>query len=312
MMKPFFRRVLPPLPVAPKLLLALVAVGLYSLLVSLFFRGLKYPRIDYGEGITLLNGIVLGVLLVFRNNAAYDRWWEGRKLWGQLINDIRNFSIGSRALAAPDREEAREMGRALVGFAHALRLHLRGGVSLDDVPGFKGDARRPAHVPAFLSHLVHERLARWRADGRIDGFALQSLVEVARGLMDTCGACERIRNTPLAYSYRALLRHGTLIYTVIAPVYTVRAFGAWGIPVLLLVFYFLTGVEIAAEDIEDPFGYDGDDLTLDAYCRVVESSVAELLLAESGEEAEARAAAEGISLPYGPSRPPEPAPAHAS
>src|SRR5215203_3855229 len=131
MMKPLFRRVLPPLPVAPKLLLALVAVGLYSLLVSLFFRGLKYPHTDYGEGITVLNGIVLGVLLVFRNNAAYDRWWEGRKLWGQLINDIRNLALACRSLAAPEGDDAREVGRAMVGFAHALRLHLRGGVSLE-------------------------------------------------------------------------------------------------------------------------------------------------------------------------------------
>jgi putative membrane protein len=304
--------VVPSLHVGSRLAGWMAAALAYTLAVVLTVHVLELPEWAAGNELAALLGVGLGTMIVFRNNAANDRWWEARKLWGQLINDIRNLSLGCRSLAAPDRDEAREMGRALVGFAHALRLHLRGGVSLDEVPGFNGDPRRPAHVPAFLSHLVHERLAHWRAAGRIDGFALQSLMLVSRGFMDTCGACERIRNTPLAYSYRALLRHGTLIYTLIAPIYTVRAFGAWGIPVLLLVFYFLTGVEIAAEDIEDPFGYEGDDLTLDAYCRVVESSVAELLLAESGEEGDARAAAEGSSLPYGPSRPPEPAPAHAS
>jgi putative membrane protein len=311
-MKPMLRRLLPPLPVAPKLLLAVGGVAVYGLLVSLVFHRLRVPLTDLGEGITVLNGIVLGVLLVFRNNAAYDRWWEGRKLWGQLINDIRNLCLASRSLATPEGDEGRTMGRALIGFAHALRLHLRGRVTLAEVPGFEGDPRRPVHVPAFLAHLVYECIARWRAAGRIDGFALKALLDVARGLMGTCGACERIRNAPLAYSYRALLRHGTLLYAALAPLYTVRAFGLWGLPVLALVFYFLFGVEIAAEAIEDPFGYDGDDLSLDAYCRAVESSVAELLLAASGEESEARAAAAGLSVAYGPSRPPEPAPAHAS
>src|SRR5262249_44411138 len=169
----------------------------------------------------------------------------------------------------------------LIGFAHALRLHLRGGGTLAEVPGFAGDPRHPAHVPAFLAHLVYDRIARWRASGRIDGFALRSLLDLARGLMDVCGACERIRNAPLPYSYRALLRHGTLLFSVLAPIYTVRAYGPWGLPVLALVFYFVVGVEVVAEDIENPFGYDGDDLSLDAYCKVVESSVAELLLAES-------------------------------
>lgn len=311
-MKPTFRHILPPLPVAPKLLLAVGGVCIYGLLVSLVFSRLESERINLGEGITVLNGIVLGVLLVFRNNAAYDRWWEGRKLWGQLINDIRNLCLASRSLAAPGQEEANEMGRALIGFAHALRLHLRGSVALAEIPSFAEDHRQPAHVPAFMANLVYDRVARWRAAGRVDGFGQLKLLDIARGLMDICGACERIRNTPLAYSYRALLRHGTLLYTAIAPIYTVRAFGPWGIPVLALVFYFLIGVEIAAEDIEDPFGYDGDDLSLDAYCKVVESSVAELLLAESGEVSEARAAAADLSVPYDPSRPPEPVPAHAS
>ncbi len=306
-MKLSLRGLLPPLPVAPKLLLAVGGVAVYGWLVGLFFRRFNFPQTDLGEGVTVLNGIVLGVLLVFRNNAAYDRWWEGRKLWGQLINDTRNLCLMSRTLAAPEDEEANEMARALIGFAHALRLHLRGDATLAEVPGFEGDPRRPAHVPAFLARLVYDRIAGWRVAGRIDGFALKALLDVARGLMDTCGACERIRNTPLAHSYRALLRHGTLLYMALAPIYTVCAFGLWGLPVLVLVFYFVIGLEIAAQDIEDPFGRDGDDLNLGSYCKVVESSVAELLLAASGEESEARAAADRLSVAYKPSRPPEPA-----
>lgn len=311
-LRPMLRRVVPPLPVAPRLVLAVGVVTLYGLVVGVLARRLDFPLEDIGQGVTVLNGIVLGVLLVFRNNAAYDRWWEGRKVWGQLINDVRNLCVTARGLADPPEAEAREFGRALVGFAHALRMHLRGGATLAEVPGYAGDARRPAHVPGFLAGRVMEQIGAWRAVGRIDGFALQMLVDQARGLLDHCGVCERIRNTPLAHSYRALLRHGTLIYSAIAPIYVVRAVGLWGVPVLGLVFYFLFGVEMAAEHVEEPFGTDGDDLTLGAYCNVIEASVAELLLAPSGEEPDARAAAEGLHVDYKPSRPPEPAPVQAS
>ena len=84
LMKPMQRPLLPPLPVAPKLLLALGGVAVYGLIANLVFSHLRFPLSDLGQGITILNGIVLGVLLVFRNNTAYDRWWEGRKLWGQV------------------------------------------------------------------------------------------------------------------------------------------------------------------------------------------------------------------------------------
>ena len=310
--KPMIRKVLPPLLVAPKLMLTLAWVAVYGLVASLIFHRLQIPLRNLGEEITILNGIVLGVLLVFRNNAAYDRWWEGRKLWGQLVNDSRNLALAARSLANPPQEETREFGRILIGFAHALRMHLRGRVALNEIPGFENDNRRPAHVPAFLAHLAHQRIVAWRDAQRIDGFGLLRLHELAQASMNVCGACERIRTTPLAYSYRALLRHGTVIYTMLAPIYTVAAFGPMGLPVLMLVFYFLIGVEIAADDIEEPFGHDGDDLSLNAYCKVIESSVVELLLAEPGREAEARSVAAELSIPYRPSRPPEPMQADAS
>lgn len=306
--KPILRRFLPPLPVAPKLMVAIAGVAVYGLIASLLFHKFDIPLTDIGQGITILNGIVLGVLLVFRNNAAYDRWWEGRKLWGQLINDTRNLCLSARVLARPDVDESAELGRSLAGFAHALRLHLRGEASLAEISGFADDPRRPIHVPAFMAHLVYERFAEWRSAGRIDGFALKELLENARGLMNICGACERIRNTPLAHSYRALLRHGTLIYAAVAPVYTVAAFGPWGLPLLALVFYFLIGIEMAAEDIEDPFGYDGDDLSLDSYCRTIDSSVAELLLSQPGEGQGTREGSETARAPHGSGRTPGPAP----
>lgn len=305
------RRFFPPLLVAPRLFLAVAGVVAYGLLISGLTRRFDIPLEDLGEAVTVLNGIVLGVLLVFRNNAAYDRWQEGRQLWGQLINDVRNLCILSRSLADPEPDDSRELGRDLVGFAHGLRLHLRGGAPLRSVPGFEDETRDPPHIPAFLARRVHDHLARWRTAGRIDSIGLQNLYLVSRGLMDICGACERIRNTPLAYSYRALLRHGTVIYALTAPIYAVTAFGVWGLPMLALFFYFLIGVEISAQDIEEPFGLDADDLALDDYCRTIEASVAELLLSE-GDEPDARTAAERSRLPYSPSHPPEPMRAGAS
>ena len=96
--------------------------------------------------------------------------------------------------------------------------------------------------------------------------------------MDVCGACERIKSTPLAVSYRAFLRQGILMNILILPWAIIPIFGDWmGIPIILIASYFLIGLELIAESIEEPFGVDGDDLPLDTICNNIQKTVAEIL-----------------------------------
>jgi ion channel-forming bestrophin family protein len=270
-------RIVPHLAVLPRLALILVPIGFYVYLVCRFEEEHPLGLNDLGLEASILSGIILSILLGFRNNAADSRWWEARKLWGQLVNDSRNFSLKVAAHPMLGADDRSAVARLLVGFAHALKLRLRGVGDLAAVPGFDHDELAASHVPQSLAGRLFELLNAWRTAGKIDGYDLLAFDVHARGLMDVCGACERIRGTPLAASYRALLRIGIGVYLFISPIYVVRDFGRWAVPIVVLVAFFLLGVEMVAHDVEEPFGAEGDDLPLDRYCETIEASMREVL-----------------------------------
>ena len=111
----------------------------------------------------------------------------------------------------------------------------------------------------------------------LDGWSLLWLDGHVKSLMDICGACERIRYTPLSSSYRALLRHGIALYVLISPFYLIEDIGPSSFPLFVLAAYFLLGIEMVAEEIEEPFGASGDNLPLEHYCAKIEASVREIL-----------------------------------
>jgi putative membrane protein len=270
-------RLWPPLPVWRRLDLAVVAVAVYTALVVLVdaATGVQVP--GWGGASAVLNALILGVLLSFRNREAYDRWWEARKLWGQLVNDSRNLCLKAAALPGLDPDRRAELGRLVAGFAVALKDHLRGGGAPQRVPGFEKETAAPGHVPMCLAGRLLELLHGWRAEGRLTDFDLVLLDPHARAPMDVCGACERIKSTPVPLSYRSLLRHGLVLYLLTTPWLVAYQLVWWSVPVVSLLAYFLLGIEVTAEDVEEPFGRDGDDLALAAYCETIRRSVAEAL-----------------------------------
>lgn len=268
----------PPLPVWRRLDVSVLVVALYSLVVELIVEHLLPSRPPKWIGeMAVVNAVLLGVLLGFRNREAYERWWEARKLWGQLINDSRNLCLKVTTLVNPPAEERQAFARLVVGFAVALKRHLRVGQPLQTVPGFESDPATPTHVPAHLAGRVFEQLKAWKTAGKITDMEFLSLDPHARALMDVCGACERIRSSPVPLSYRALLRHGTVLYLLSAPWFMTTEYGYWAILVVSLMAYFLLGTELTAENVEEPFGGDADDLTLTTFCETIRKSCTELL-----------------------------------
>lgn len=248
----------PPLPVWRRLDLAVAVVASYTALVVVIdvATGLHLP--DWSGFSTLLNALILGVLLNFRNREAYDRWWEARKLWGQLINDSRNLCVKAAALTRLSAEARAAVRQLVPAFAVALKDRLRG-------------AAGAVHVPLDLHARLVGGLQAERSAGRLTEVDLLTLDPHVRGLMDVCGACERIQGSPVPLSYRALLRHGLVLYLLTTPWLVSDHLGWWAIPVVSLFAYFLYGVELTAEDVEDPFGRDGDDLALAAFCDTIRS-----------------------------------------
>jgi putative membrane protein len=266
-----------PVGIGLRLLIGLVAVAVYDSAVALVLRHFDVQSFTWETEAALVNGVILGLLMGFRNRAAYDRWWEARRLWGQLVNDTRNLALKVKAYVPGDAAAAARLPEALAGFAEALKRHLRGPVRLQDISGFESDPAAPDHVPLHLAGRVYDCVAAWHRDGLIDPMTARMLDTNAQALMGVCGGCERIRNTPVVPSYVAMLRLGLALNILAIPWLTLRESGLWGLPVLLLVCFFLLGVELVDTVIENPFGPEPDDLALDRYCRTIAESVAAVL-----------------------------------
>jgi ion channel-forming bestrophin family protein len=272
-----FRRFFPPLKVRAKLWPMMLILAVYGMLVSKAIEYERLPKIEWGAESTVVNGLALSFLIGFRNNHAYDRWWEARKHWGQLINENRNLCLKVRSLTGIDAADREAVGRLIITFAESLKDNLRRADGRDSSPAEIQTDAEWQHQPSRAAHGILETVVRWQREGRIDGWGLLWLDGQVKSLMDICGACERIRNTPLSSSYRALVRHGIAIYLAIAPFYLIEDTGLSGLPMFILAAYFLVGIELVAEEIEEPFGPGGDNLPLERYCLTIANSVHEIL-----------------------------------
>jgi putative membrane protein len=273
------RMLVPPrFPAARKLLGIAALFGAYTGVVAwiehFYHPG---PLSQYDWGLSVINGLILGSLVTFRTNEAKRRFWEARTLWGQLINESRNMLIKAHSLESVSSLDRAHWAKLIVGFGHALRMHLRGGRRLQDVPGFAEVGTESMHVPLYLATLVQDELARWRREGKLDDMEHWMFDRHARELMNICGGCERIRNTPIPLTYRALVHRGITLIMFVMPVLIAQDIGYWAIPIMAVTAYFVFGVEMAAVDIEEPFGNDPDDLPLESFCEVIEISAAQTL-----------------------------------
>jgi putative membrane protein len=269
-----------------KLFPMLVAVGVFTWLVGYIeTEHLHLSRQNLVSNLPVMHslmGFAISMLLVFRTNTAYDRWWEARKLWGQLVNVSRNTAIKLAAILPQEDERTRAWFALLLSrFAHALQLHLRSEktrMALDEIhhPDLKGlDPNR--HLPAQISALMHARVHRAYREGVISGDQLIGLTSDLSAFMDICGACERIKNTPIPYSYSSFLKKFIVIYSLTLPFGFIFSLGYIAVPVVVFIFYVLASMEVIAEEIEDPFGSDANDLPLDRLTAIITANTSELL-----------------------------------
>jgi putative membrane protein len=270
-------------PIFGRIWAVVAALAVYGVVVILLDSHFDIPITSVGAQFHGILGLVLGTLLVFRTNTSYDRWWEGRKLWGQLINDSRNLAIKVQTCVRAAPEDKLRLGRWLSNFAYALKGHLRGGVKLAELPGFAEMKieHEPPHVPAYVAGRIYEQFEEWRQGDQLGGFELLFLDQHAAQLMNICGACERIQKSPISVSYRWFIRQSIAIYLLTLPWGLVATFGWWTDPAVAMLGYFMVGVEMIAEQIEDPFGVSEDDLMLDDLCHSIERSVTEMLSEQS-------------------------------
>jgi putative membrane protein len=258
---------------------------LYMILLTLFIAFIEihfFPEAVFLEklvSVYQLIGFVISLLLVFRTNTAYDRWWEGRRKWGELVNDTRNFAAKINAII-PIESEKDFFARMTVNFAISMKEHLRNGVDfdlLDLSPAEKEQLKNEIHVPLAIVSLMFNRLSELKNAGIISDGDHIILDKNLNGFMDSCGACERIKNTPIPFSYSLFLKKFIFIYVVTMPLAFVTIFGYFSAFIATFVFYVLVSMEVLAEEIENPFGYDDNDLPTDQLAENIKKSVYSLL-----------------------------------
>ena len=230
-----------------------------------------------------LMGIVLGLFLVFRTNTAYDRWWEGRRLWGGMVNSSRNFALKLNAYISREDHEGREwFSKMISNFVFAMKEHLRNGVQFDELDPIDDQfiemLKKYKHRPNKLSAMLYERVNLLYKEGKLTGDQFLNLDKELKDFIDLIGACERIKNTPIPYSYMMYVKKFIVLYIATLPFGFVTASGYFTVPIVLIITFILMSVELIAEEIEDPFGRDLNDLPMNELAVKINGDVKEILL----------------------------------
>lgn len=254
--------------------------------IGAYSAGIAYLEIEYWDlpedshvkNISIMHGMlgfVISLLLVFRTNTAYDRWWEGRKIWGSLVNNSRNLTIKLSAILTEESDRA-FFRKLIPSYASILNKHLKDEETskqlFEDIT-IEHHKHRPNQVAKILFHKIND-LYNTR---KITGDQLIILNHEIQSLTDICGACERIKNTPIPYSYSAFIKKFIFFYVMTLPFGYVFNLGYYVIPVVVFIFYVLASLELIAEEIEDPFGNDDNDLPTKKIAENIKRHVEELL-----------------------------------
>jgi ion channel-forming bestrophin family protein len=233
--------------------------------------------------------IVLGLLLVFRTNTAYERFWEGRKAWGTIVNNTRNLSrliwVAIIEIEPKHRHEKEQALKLLVAFAVATKLHLRSQFVDDRLaelvsPLQFAKLQKMTNPPLEIVFWISDYLQAKHEQGQISLYQMNELQNVLNNLVDMLGACERILRTPMPLAYAIHLKQLLLIYCLLLPFQVVDELKWWTAPAVALVSFTLFGIEAIGVEIENPFGTDPNDLPLDNICNTISLNIDDLISIE--------------------------------
>lgn len=258
-----------------KVFLLACCVGVYSLLAVAKEFSPYHAWADIPSQIHAALSLVLGCLLVFRTNTAYNRWWEARTLWGGLVNACRNLAIKMHQFIDADEEHHELIRKLIIAFPVALKAHLRD--ERDQLPTEVIElAMHAKHVPLGIANRLYSITSVASKTDKLSPESLWVIEGELHRLMDLCGGCERIQKTRIVRSYRTFARQITALLLITLPWGMVADFLWWTVPLTVIIAYFMIGLEVVAENVEEPFGYDEDDLDLEGLCRTIEATVDEV------------------------------------
>nr|WP_315252052.1 bestrophin family ion channel [uncultured Flavobacterium sp.] len=222
-------------------------------------------------------GFVISLLLAYRINSAYDRWWEGRKLWGALVNNSRNLAI-KLSVMLKDEKDLTYFRKLIPSYASMLNKHLKDeetSMQLFEDVDLVLDHHK--HRPNQIAKMLFQKINDLYVSHKITGDQLIILNNEIQSFTDICGGCERIKNTPIPYSYSTFIKKFIFLFVLTLPYAYVFTLGYYVIPVVSFIFYVLGSIELISEEIEEPFGYDDNDLPLTKISQNIKRHVEEIL-----------------------------------
>jgi ion channel-forming bestrophin family protein len=257
----------------------IIAVAIYTGIVAYLENEVFHATFKNTTAIHALVGFVLSLLLVFRTNTAYERWWDGRKIWGSITNDSRALAMKINALLK-EKEDKKIFEILIVNYCFALQEHLRGKTTFENMTFTekysKSYYEKIQHIPNRILTDLFVEFDILYTQQKLTGEQMLFLKDELQSLVQTVGACERIKNTPIPYSYNMFIKKVIFIYVFTMPIGFVREFGFWAMPIVASIFYVFASIELIAEEIEEPFGDDNNDLPLSQICQNIKNNLAEI------------------------------------
>lgn len=239
-------------------------------------------------GLITVPGTVIALLLGFRTNSAYDRWWEARIVWGAIVNDSRTWVrqlmtfIKYENQSSSDFENIKSMALRHVAWNYTLARHLRKQNPLEDVARLiegseLDEVEKKSNVPNSLLYIQGSEIKKLYENGKIDRYQFVQLDETLTKLTDSMGRCERIKNTVFPASYTLLVEILIYMWIVFLPFGLVDMIGYILIPTTIsLAFSFLV-VERVAVYMQDPFENLPTDTAMLTLSRTIEINIKEEL-----------------------------------
>jgi ion channel-forming bestrophin family protein len=264
------------------LLPGMVGVAIFTAFVAYLENEVWITTFKNTTVVHSLMGLVLSLLLVFRTNTAYDRWWEGRRVWGSIVNNSRNLALKLNAFLPEEATETKRLFRILIcNYVVASKEHLRHGVKQEhlEVTGIYGldYYTKAKHIPNQVAKAIYVEIDRLFRNKNLTGDQLIILNAELQSFTDNLGACERIRKTPIPYAYSLFLKKVIFLYVFTMPIGFAVEFKYWSIVIVTLVFYVFASIEVIAEEIENPFGTDANDLPIDDITMNIKGNLLEIL-----------------------------------
>jgi putative membrane protein len=267
----------------------MLGIAAYSTIIA--FLEMEYWNLskdNYLRNLPVMHnllGFAISMLLVFRTNTAYDRWWEGRKLWGTLVNNSRNLALKLSSFLPENEITHRSFfSKIIASYAFSLHNHLHSEKVRIELFEEEHEHRhlfnkidQKKHIPNQIALLIIQHVQQLYKEGKITGEQFIVLHTELVSFADICGACERIKNTPIPFSYSVFIKKFIFFYIMTLPFGYVFNLGYLVVPVVVFVFYVLASLELIAEEIEDPFGGDANDIPTVKLAETIQRNMSEII-----------------------------------